>query len=89
MVAFRKHLEPELCTFIDAQQNVLTIEVVLPGVDKETIKLRVNSRCLLLYAASDDVDYSKYVAFAAPVVATRAHAKFEHGLLRVTVPMRA
>jgi len=89
MVAFRKHLEPELCTFVDAQQNIITVEVVLPGVDEKTIKLRVNSRCLLLYAASDEVDYSKYVPFISPVVATRARAKFEHGLLRVTVPIRA
>ena len=89
MVAFRKHLEPDLCTFVDAEQNVLTIEVVLPGVNKETIKLRVNSRCLVISAASDEVDYSKYVPFRSPVIATLARANYEHGLLRVIVPIRA
>jgi len=89
MVAFKKKLEPELCTYIDDLHTIITIEIVLPGVTKDNIKLRVNSRCLLLFAASDDTNYTKYVPFRYPVRANRAQANFEHGLLRVQVPLRA
>lgn len=89
MVAFKKKIEPELCTYIDDSHTTITIEIVLPDVTRENITLRVNSRCLLLFAASDEANYTKYVSFCFPVRANHAHANFENGLLRVRVPLRA
>ncbi|MBN2620249.1 Hsp20/alpha crystallin family protein [candidate division WOR-3 bacterium] len=89
MVALKKKIEPELCTYLDDSHTTITIEIVLPGVPRDNIKLRVNSRCLLLVAISDDADYTTYVPFIYPVRANRAQANFEHGLLRVHVPLRA
>ena len=89
MVEAASKVEPEVCTYIDPQENSLTIEVVLPGAHKNTIKLKVNSRCLLVYAASDTVNYAKYLSFKDPVAAERAKAEYDHDILRVTVPLRA
>jgi HSP20 family molecular chaperone IbpA len=89
MVAFKKKLEPELCTYLDDSHSTITVEIVLPGVTRDNIKLRVNSRCLLLFAVSDEADYTKYVPFIYPVRANQAQANFEHGLLRVQVPLQA
>lgn len=89
MVGVASKVEPEVCTYIDPQENSLTIEVVLPGAHKNSIKLKVNSRCLLVYAASDYVNYAKYLSFKDPVAAEKAKAEYEHDILRITVPLRA
>ena len=89
MVGVASKVEPEVCTYIDPQENSLTVEVILPGVNRDSIKLRVNARCLIIYAASDTVNYEKYVPFKDPVAAAKARAKYEHDVLRVTVPLRA
>ncbi|MGB3480038.1 MAG: Hsp20/alpha crystallin family protein [bacterium] len=89
MVAVRCKVEPDVCTYIDEHENSFTIEVVLPGVDKETIRLKVNTRCLILFAEADNVNYAKYLSFCYPVEADKAEAMYEHGLLRIKVPVMA
>lgn len=85
----RHKLEPEVCTFLDDQMNYMTIEIVLPNVTHENIKLRVNSRCLILFAVSGDIHYAKYMSFQLPVIAHKAIAAFGNGLLRIEMPLRS
>lgn len=89
MVAVRHKVEPDVCTYIDEEENSLTIEISLPGATKESIRLKVNTRCLILYAEAEDVNYAKYLSFYHPVEADKAKAVYEHGLLRVKVPLMA
>lgn len=89
MVAFRSKVEPDICTYVDKQENSLTVEIVLPGVLKENITLKVNTSSLLIFAAADDVNYAKYISLCHPVVPDRAKAVYGHGLLRIKLPFRA
>jgi HSP20 family molecular chaperone IbpA len=84
-----KKIEPEVCESLDPEDNILTIEIVLPGVAKENIRLKVNTSSLLLFASSDDINYAKYLSFNHPVVPDKGHASFEHDLLRIKIPLRA
>jgi len=89
MVAIQTKIEPEVCTYVDQEDNLLTIEIVLPDVSKENIKLKVNARSLLLFAAAEKVNYAKYISFYHPVIPDKVRATYEHGLLRITLPLRA
>jgi HSP20 family molecular chaperone IbpA len=89
MAAEGNKVEPEVCTSVDPQAHRLKIEIVLPGVLKRNIRLKVNTRCLVLSAAAASVNYEKYVLFNEPVVAEKAKAVYEHGLLRIEIPLRA
>jgi HSP20 family molecular chaperone IbpA len=89
MARIPKKIEPEVCEYMDADENSLTIEIVLPGVAKENIRLKVNTSSLLLFAAADEVNYAKYLSFCQPVVPEKGHAFFEHDLLRIKIPLRA
>lgn len=85
----RKKLEPEVYTFLDKQMNHMTVEIVLPNVSQDNIKLRVNSRCLILFAVSGDIHYAKYMSFCFPVIANKAIAVFGNNLLRIEMPLRS
>jgi len=89
MAKILEKIEPEMCEYLDPEDNILTIEIVLPGVTKENIKLKVNSSSLLLLATCGNVNYAKYVAFGQPVVPEKGHAYYDHDLLRIKIPIRA
>jgi len=89
MARLPEKIEPEVCEFLDPEDNILTIEIVLPGVAKENIQLKVNTSSLLLFASTDDINYAKYLSFIHPVVPDKGHAFFEHDLLRIKIPLRA
>lgn len=88
MAAMKNKVEPEICTFVDKGANSMTIEVILPGVIKDQIKLKVNSRCLILSAPAEKVEYEKYVHFYEPVKPEETIASCDHELLRIKIPLR-
>ncbi|HEX7320438.1 MAG TPA: Hsp20/alpha crystallin family protein [bacterium] len=92
MVTFLENLEkqePEVCEYIDHDENIITIEIVLPGVRRENITLKVTMSSLVVSASSSTIKYAKYLFFKHPVVPERGRAFYEHGLLRVKIPLRA
>jgi HSP20 family molecular chaperone IbpA len=88
MIAIPNTIEPEICTYIDGQRGCLIIEAALPGARRLDIRVKVNSRCLVLSATTDTFTYEKYLAFFDPVVPEKAHARFDHELLRIMIPLR-
>jgi HSP20 family molecular chaperone IbpA len=79
---------PEVCSYTDEEHNRLTMEIALPGVKKEDIKLKMHNDSVYLSAARDDVEYVTAYSFCCPVVPGKAEAKYENGLLRINAPFQ-
>ncbi len=78
---------PEVC--FDHDDKAYFIDVELPGVDKEHIDLSVGPQSLCIEAARDDVNYLGCFTLAHAVDETKAKAKFENGLLKIEIPLKA
>ncbi len=89
MARIPEKIEPEVCEYLDAEDNSLMIEILLPGVAPENIRLKVNTSSLLLFAAAGEVNYAKYLSFSKPVVPEKGRARLDHDLLRIKIPIRA
>jgi HSP20 family protein len=74
---------------IDHDDNAYYIDVELPGVAKEHVDLSVGEQSLCVEAARDDVVYLGCFTLAHAVDETKAKAKFENGLLKVEIPLKA
>jgi len=87
-MAERIKVTPEVCSYTDEEHNRLTMEISLPGVKKEDIKLKMHDDSVYLSAPREDVEYVTAFAFCCPVVPGKAEAKYENGLLRINAPFK-
>lgn len=64
------------------------IEVELPGVDKEHIELTFAEQNVCVVGSGDDAELLGCWWLAHEVVEDKAKAKYENGLLTITIPLQ-
>jgi len=80
---------PDICSYVDQDNQVLHLEVSLPGVKKEEIKIKMYDDSFNLSAPrGEEIEYVTAMGFCCPVKAKDAKADYENGLLKISVPFR-
>ena len=78
----------EVCSYVDEENMTLHLEISVPGVRKEDVKLKMHDDSFNLSAPRDDFDYTATMAFCCPVRASDAKAEYRDGLLKIEVPFK-
>lgn len=81
-----QRLPPVICAYPDDNCENATIEVVIPGVEKKDISLKISDNGFYVKATKEGVEYADTYAFCCPVNPEKAVAKYSNGVLKVTVP---
>jgi HSP20 family molecular chaperone IbpA len=66
----------------------LVVEFAIPGAPTETIDVKVLEDSIHLTAPARDIEYVSALALGWPVKPDKAEATYEHGLLRIEVPLK-
>ena len=79
---------PEVCSYVDDEHTMITIEVSLPGVSKNDINLKMHEDSFNLIAPREEFDYVTTLSMCCPVDPNRAKAKYANGLLKIEAPFK-
>lgn len=77
---------PTVSAYHDEKDENLIIEVGLPGVDKKDVKLEITDEGLCVTGERTDFIYQACYGFLHEITLEEAKAKFDNGLLTITVP---
>lgn len=81
--------EPFVTSFLDEEHDQVRITAEMPGVDKERVKVQIAGDTLTLRAQGDDRTYEKTLRLGVPVKEDSAKARYNNGVLEVTVDLKA
>ncbi len=79
---------PEICAFTNDEGTGYDIEIYLPGVEKDTIELKMNKDYITVYGETETVKYIGSYSLCCPVDTEKAHSTYKEGLLKIHVPFK-
>jgi HSP20 family molecular chaperone IbpA len=79
-------VSPNICSSHDTEKYVIEIE--LPGVSKKDVTATITSTGFCVTAPREEYEYSSCYTFAHPVDPDKSKAKFQSGLLTLTLPFK-
>ncbi|MFW9880537.1 MAG: Hsp20/alpha crystallin family protein [Candidatus Thorarchaeota archaeon] len=79
---------PEVCSWADDDSESYKIEIQLPGVEKDTIKLKMHDDSFFIKGDTEDTTYIGTFAICCPVRPEEAKATYKEGLLKIEVPFK-
>lgn len=81
-------LSPDVCIYPDDNIENVSVEVILPGVEKKDISFKLSEDGFYIRATKGDFEYADSYVFCCPVEPEKAVANYSNGLLKVTVPYK-
>jgi len=88
MINEKINIAPQIHLYTDSTHSKLIIEITLPGVKKEDIKLKMHDDSFFLFAPREDFNYAITAPFCCPVNPEYAKAKYDNGLLKIDIPFK-
>jgi HSP20 family molecular chaperone IbpA len=79
---------PEVCSWADDEENVYKIEITLPGVEKDSINLKMHDDSFFIKGETEDTIYIGSYGVCCPVKPEEAKATYKNGLLKIVVPFQ-
>ena len=84
--ADRIRVAPNTVAYVE--KHNLILEFAIPGAPTETIDVKMLEDGVYLTAPARDIEYAAALPFGWPVKPGKAEASYEHGLLRISVPLK-
>ena len=88
MPEYRMKIAPDAVAYADEENHKLVVEFAIPGAPTETIDLKILEDSIHLAAPARDIEYVAALALGWPVKPDKAEATYDHGLLRIEVPLK-
>ena len=88
MAEYRMKVAPDTVAYADVKTHKLIVEFAIPGAPADTIDVKFLEYSVHLTAPARDIEYVAALALGWPVKPDKAEATYEHGLLRIEVPLK-
>jgi len=81
-------VSPSVCSYADDESTSYKIEIQLPGVEKDSIKLKMHDDSFFIKGETEDTIYIGTYGICCPVKPEEAKATYKQGLLKIEVPFK-
>jgi len=81
-------VSPDTCMWPDDEHENFHIEITLPGVEKDSIVLKMHDDSFFIKGETDNTVYIGSYSICCPVDAKKAKANYNNGLLKIDVPFK-
>jgi len=81
-------MSPEVCSWADDEDKTYKIEIQLPGVEKDSIKLKMYEDSFFIKGETEDTTYIGSYAVCCPIKPEETKAVYKNGLLKIKVPFK-
>ncbi len=81
-------ISPNIHGYIEEDDSNYHIEVEIPGVDKDSISLKMLEDSFFIRGETDSSIFTGSYAICCPVKPSEAKATYKNGLLKVDVPFK-
>ena len=88
MSEYRMKVAPDTVAYADAENHKLVVEFAIPGAPADSIDVKILKYSVHLTAPARDIEYVAALALGWPVKPDKAEAIYEHGLLRIELPLK-
>ena len=88
MPEFLTRVAPHTVAYADGENNKLVVEFAIPGAPTDTIDVKILEDSIYLTAPARNIEYVAALALGWPVKPAKAEATYDHGLLRIEVPVK-
>jgi HSP20 family protein len=88
MPEYRMKVAPDTVAYADGASHKLVVEFAIPGAPTDTIDVKMLQDSIHLTAPARDIEYVAALALSWPVKPDKAEATYDHGLLRIEVPLK-
>ena len=79
---------PQFCATTNDEETGYDVEIYLPGVEKDTINLKVNEDFIYVTGETETVRYSGMYSLCCPIDPEKTTSSYKEGLLKVHVPFK-
>ena len=88
MPEYRIKVAPDTVAYADGDSRKLIVEFAIPGAPTDTIDVKILNESIHLTAPARDIEYVAALALGWPVKPDKAEATYDHGMLRIEVPIK-
>jgi HSP20 family protein len=81
-------MSPEVCAWADDEKDNYHIEITMPGVEKDTIKLKLHEDSFFVKGETDNTVYVGSYVICCPVKPGETKAEYKNGILKIDVPFK-
>lgn len=81
-------VSPDICAWADDENDNYHIEITMPGVEKDSIVLKMHEDSFFIKGETDSTVYVGSYAICCPVTAEKSKAIYKNGILKVDVPFK-
>jgi len=79
---------PDVCSWADDESENYHFEITMPGVEKETIKLKIHEDSFFVSGETENTIYVGSYAICCPIKPEKTKAIYKNGILKIDAPFK-